>query len=223
MHTSATIKPGPTTLTPRWLKWTVCMALCTLLAACGFKLKGATPLPFDTIYTNITENSAFGARVRRAIIASSPHTRFVTDPQQAQVRLTQLANRQSLRELSINAEGQVEEYELNLEFTFQMTDSGGRLILPPTTLQSVREVPYDPSVLQAKQGEIGTLFLDMQQGLVDRIVRRITSPDVAEAFQSAAALPAEQMPETVEPASPDIDDDSGSPAFPSPLPGMGIY
>ncbi|QAA92855.1 LPS-assembly lipoprotein LptE [Pollutimonas thiosulfatoxidans] len=169
-----------------------CAALCLLLAACGFHLKGATPLPFTTIYTNIAENSEFGAALRRAIVASSPDTRFVAEPAQAEARLTQLANSQSLRELSLDAQGRVEEYELNLEFIFQLTDAQGHIVLPPTTLHSTREIPYDDSVVQAKQGEIGLVFKEMQQSLVDRIVRMLASPDVTSAYRQAATLPIDE-------------------------------
>src|SRR5690554_1317459 len=107
----------------------VVLGASVLLAACGFRLKGATPLPFTTLYTNIAENSAFGAAMRRAITASSPRTRIVADPTQAEVRLVQLANNQRLRELSIDAEGRVEDYELNLEFIFQLVDASGHLLI----------------------------------------------------------------------------------------------
>lgn len=180
--------------THRGLGRLACVALCMLLAACGFQLKGVSPLPFNTIYTNIAENSAFGAGMRRAIIASSPNTRFVSEPTGAQAKLIELANNQSLRELSIDAQGRVEEYELNLEFVFQLTDAKGRLILPPTTLRSTREIPYDDSVVQAKQGEITTVFQQMQQSLVDRVVRRLASPDVAEAFSNPEFLPVDERP-----------------------------
>lgn len=169
-----------------------CVALCVLLAACGFRIKGVSPLPFTTVYTNITENSAFGASMRRAVVASSPHTRFVDEPADAQVKLLQLSNNQSLHELSINAQGQVEEYELNLEFVFQLTDAQNHLLLPPTTIRSTREVPYDPNIVQAKQGEIATVFMEMQQSLVDRIVRLLTSPDVTEAFANAKSMPVDE-------------------------------
>jgi LPS-assembly lipoprotein len=181
------------------LRVLACIALCALLAACGFRLKGVAPLPFTTIYTNIAENSAFGAGLRRAIVASSPNTRFVTEPADAQARLTQVANTQSLRELSIDAQGQVEEYELNLEFIFQLTDAQGHVVLAPTTLRSTREVPYDPNVVQAKQGEIAAIFADMQQSLIDRVVRRLASPDVAEAFAEAEALPEKEEDDTAAP------------------------
>ncbi|OWT57421.1 LPS-assembly lipoprotein LptE [Candidimonas nitroreducens] len=172
-----------------WARGLACAALCALLTACGFRLRGPVPLPFDTVYTNITENSDFGARLRRALRASSPNLRFVDQIGDAQVRLIQIANNQSLRELSLNTQGLVEEYELNLSFVFELMDAKGHVLLPPTTLTSSQDLPYDPNQVQAKQGEIATLFLEMQKSLVDRIVRRLSSPDVIEAARKAQQEP----------------------------------
>src|SRR5690606_34251298 len=179
------------------------LTACTLLAACGFRLKGATPLPFDTLYTNIAKNSSFGAAMRRAIVASSPNTRFVEDPAQADARLIQLANNENLRQLSIDADGRVEEYELNLEFVFQLVDTKGHVILPPTTLRATREIPYDDNVVQAKQSEITTMFQQMQQSMVDRVVRHLTAPDVIQAYHNAESLPVEETPSNLAPVSND--------------------
>lgn len=174
---------------------------CVLLTACGFRLKGATPLPFNTLYTNIAENSAFGAAMRRAIVAASPNTRIVADPTQAEARLIQLANKQRLRELSIDADGRVEEYELNLEFSFQLLDAAGRVILAPTTLRATREIPYDDTMVQAKQSEITTVFAQMQQTMIDRVVRHLTAPDVIESFSNAEQQPMADAPADPEAAS----------------------
>ncbi|HLR77851.1 MAG TPA: LPS assembly lipoprotein LptE [Burkholderiaceae bacterium] len=183
-----------------WLQLGLCMALCLVLVACGFRLKGASPLPFDTLYTNIEENSPFGANLRRAIVASSPHTRFVSNPGDAEARLTQLANREQLRELSIDADGQVEEYELNLQFVFQLTDAHGRIVLPPTELRATREVPYDPDDSQAKHAEIRMVFEDMQESLIARIVRHLSAPDVTQAFQRVRQEPVpDRLQETLDP------------------------
>lgn len=173
----------------RRLALLVVLTGCALLAACGFKMKGVTPLPFDTLYTNIAENSSFGAAMRRAIVAASPKTRIVAAPADAQARLIQLANRQHRHELSIDADGRVEEYELTLEFVFQLVDANGHIILPTTSLRAVREVPYDDRMVQAKQSEITVVFQQMQQSMVDRVVRLLTAPDVAEAFATAEDQP----------------------------------
>jgi LPS-assembly lipoprotein len=189
------------------------LALCLVLAGCGFHLKGVAPLPFDTLYTNIPQNTEFGARMRRAVMASSPNTRFVAQPKEAQAKLIQLDDHQSLKELTIDANGQVEDYELVLVFVFEVTDAQNHLLLAPTTLRVVRDLPYDPSVVQAKQGEIASLFSEMRRTIVDRVVRHLTAPDVIKAYQNpdklpiaeglkdTAPLPANSTPETPTPWS----------------------
>ena len=181
--------------TPQRLGLLILLMLCVVAAGCGFHLKGESPLPFTTLYTNINDDSAFGSGLRRAILASSPGTRFVEKPSEAQATLTQLENRQSMRDLSIDARGRVEEYELNLVFTFQLTDAQYHLLLPPTTLRATRELPYDPDAVQAKQGEIGATYREMQQSLISLIVRRLSAPEVAQAFAKADQQPLAE-PET---------------------------
>lgn len=172
--------------------------LSLVLTACGFHLKGVSPLPFDTLYTNITDNSAFGANLRRTLSASSPQTRFVERPQEAEALLQQLSLNRNQREISINAKGQVEEYELQLTFVFELLDAKGRPILPPTTLNVIREVPYDAEAVQAKDSEIEMIFRDMEQSLINRIVRRLSSPDVASAYHFLRSQPEASSMEEME-------------------------
>ncbi|MGG4773949.1 hypothetical protein E4695_11170 [Alcaligenaceae bacterium 429] len=167
----------------------VCLMAVMLLSACGFKLKGATPLPFQVMYTNIPENSAFGSQLRRVLQANTPGLQFVNDPAQAQAQLIQLSNQRLTRELALDPKGQVEEYELTVRLQYQLSDASGHLIIPPTILQTVRDMPYNPDAVQAKQGEIATLFASMEQSLIDRLVRRLTAPDVAERFRNPDDLP----------------------------------
>lgn len=207
MHHSAL--PASSVFTARHsLRWLVAVGLLALLTACGFRLKGQTPLPFQTVYTNIAENSAFGAQLRRVIRATSPNTRFVEDPKEAQVRLTQLSLTRDLEEVSISVEGQVEEYELSVTIVFQLTDAEGHILLAPTTLSTTREIPYDSGALQAKQGEIGSLYVEMQQSLIDRMVRRITSPEVMKAYENADTLPIDES-QLQNDTAPVQDDDLG--------------
>lgn len=200
MHKIQSAPPArPLSGARHWARGLACAALCMLLAACGFHLRGAVQLPFSTVYTNIAQNSEFGARLRRALAASSPGLRFVDRATEAQVRLIQLANNQSLRELSLNAQGLVEEYELNLSFVFELVDAHGHILLPPTTLTSSEDLPYDPTQVQAEQSEITTMFQEMQKSLVDRVVRRLSSPDVLDAARKAQLLPIEKNPRATSP------------------------
>lgn len=168
-----------------WLLRGACLALFMLLSACGFALRGVTPMPFDTLYVGIPDNSQFGADVRRSLRAASPNTKLVESPKEAQAIFQQVADTRTLREVSLNAQGRVEEYELGINYTFRLIDNKGRALIPDTTLSIYREMPYDDQVVQAKQGQIDTLYKAMQRDLVSRVLRRMTAPDVRRAFENA--------------------------------------
>ena len=165
----------------RWLA----LSLVIVLSACGFQLQGQAPLPFDTLYISVPQNSQFGADLRRAVRASSPDTIIVEDPTETfQAQLQQISETRSAREISLNAQGGVEEYELTLVYVFRIVDPNGDNILPPTTLVAVRDMPFDDRVVQAKEGEQATLFKQMQKSLIARVMRRISAPDVAQRYQN---------------------------------------
>ena len=180
-----------------------------VLASCGFRMQGETPLPFKTMSITIPENTQFGADIRRAIKASSPNTQIIElddlnkafqdlDKNDAQAvasanlskvsllststeaQLQQVSEIRNARAVSLNAQGKVEEFELTLQYTIRLIDSKGQVILPDTTFTAVRQMPYDDRFAQAFATEQATMFKDMQKGLVSRIMRRITSQDVTE-------------------------------------------
>lgn len=173
-----------------FFRWLLLMLAVPLLASCGFQMQGETPLPFDRLSVTIPENSQFGADVRRAIRAVSPNTTIVAsgaalrgEKPSYQAQLQQVNVTYNTRQVSLNAQGRVEEYELTLAFTFRLVNARNEVILPDTTLVAVRDLPYDDNVVQAKEGEMQTLFNTMFKSLVDRLVRRITAPDVAQAYE----------------------------------------
>jgi len=157
------------------------LALVLMLAACGFQMRGETPLPFKTLYINIPDNTRFGANVRRSLRAASPDTIQTEAPQEAEAILQQINDHRDLREVSLNAQGRVEEYELSIHFTFRLIDAKGHAIIPDTTLTAYQQMPYDDQVMQAKENQIKMLYDTMQQSLVSRLLRRLTATDVREA------------------------------------------
>lgn len=176
------------------LRSACCLALVSFLTACGFALRGVTPMPFDTLYVGLPTNTQFGADVRRALRAASPNTQLVDTPKKAQAILQQVREERTLREVSLNAQGRVEEYELGINFTFRLIDAQGRALIPDTTLSIFREMPYDDQIVQAKEGQIETLYRSMQRDLVSRLLRRLTAPDVKRAMEEAKTAPTPDTP-----------------------------
>lgn len=170
------------------LRWFVLLVIATLLAACGFRMQGRTPLPFETLYVSIPDNTQFGADIRRAIKAASPQTIIIDSASESyQAQLQQINETRTAREVSLNAQGRVEEYELTLTYSFRIVAANKELILPDTTLVVQRNLPFDDRVIQAKEVEQATLFKQMQSSLVSRIMRRISAPDVADRFAKVQA------------------------------------
>ncbi|MGS1009987.1 LPS-assembly lipoprotein LptE [Achromobacter anxifer] len=196
---------GQQTHSPRqsWLLRGACLALFMLLSACGFALRGVTPMPFETLYVGIPDYTQFGADVRRALRAASPNTKIVATPKEAQAILQQVSDTRSLREVSLNAQGRVEEYELGINYTFRLIDAKGRALIPDTTLSIYREMPYDDQVVQAKQGQIDTLYKTMQRDLVSRLLRRMTAPEVRKAFENAEQRAEDGETPLYDPTAPD--------------------
>jgi len=182
MHIAAHCPPQTRS---RWWLLAAGLATVMLLAACGFALRGVAPLPFSTFYIGLGDNTRFGAEVRRSIQAASPDTRIVPKASEADAILQVVKNERTLREVSLNAQGRVEEYELGINFTFRVITSKGVAILPDTTLSVYRDMPYDDQVLQAKEIQTENLYESMQQALVERLIRRLTAPEVHTAYKKA--------------------------------------
>ena len=191
--------------------------MTVLLAGCGFKMQGVTPMPFDSLAITIPQNSQFGADVRRAIRAASPGIviiepsaakpivtgeKLVIDPKTIpQARLEQISEVRNSRIVSLNARGKPEEFELTLVYTFRLVNAKNQILLPNTTLSAARAMPFDERVVQAKEGEAVTLYRDMQKSLVARMMRRLTAPDIKQRWDMLqASTPAEQ--ENIDVATP---------------------
>lgn len=160
-----------------------CISLVLLIQACGFRLQGASPLPFNKLYTNISLNSSFGAQLERMLVANTPGLTFVAERDEAQASLIQLQNRRITRDVALDPQGNVEEYQLNLQFRFELQDSEGRKILSPTTLVITRYLPNDPDATQAKESERASMYASMEEDLIERLSRHLTAPDVSSRFE----------------------------------------
>ncbi|MEQ4619525.1 MAG: LPS assembly lipoprotein LptE [Corticimicrobacter sp.] len=161
------------------------LALLLSLAACGFTMRGTTPLPFDTLYVGVPDNTLFGAQLRRAIRAASPGTRLVTEPNKADARLQQIQRSQAQREVSLDPNGRVEEYELSVFYIFRLTDKAGQPLIPDITLSASQDMPYSDEIVQAKEGEMTLLYRSLEESLIGRLINRLTAPDVKAAAQAA--------------------------------------
>lgn len=159
------------------------LMLSLLLAGCGFKMRGQTDLPFTSIYSNISSNSSFGIYIYRLLKASSPKTVMVDNPQQAELIITQLALNRTRTEVSLDADGAVEEYELGLTFQFSVSDLAGNVLIEPTVLTASQLLPYDEKEASAKAAEMVLIYNNMEKSIANRLYRRITSEELINRYR----------------------------------------
>jgi LPS-assembly lipoprotein len=143
------------------------------LAACGFQLRGTASLPFDTVFVpNATTGIALD--IKRSIQAGT-NARGVDDAKSA-AALLQFSEESRRKEiLSLTAAGRVNEYRLFYRVGFRVSDGKGGDYLPPVTIQLFRDMTYDDSQVLAKEAEEQLLFRDMQQDMVQQVLRRIAT------------------------------------------------
>ena len=144
------------------------------LGACGFQLRGAYPLPFETLAITLPEESELYAVLKRAIVAGSS-ARVVTSPEQAQATLIVLADNQAKNILSITAAGRAREFQLVRSFAFRVTNKEGRDWLPASQIILRRDVSFNDDLVLSKESEEALLWRDIQNDLVQQVLRRLAA------------------------------------------------
>ncbi len=114
----------------------LCLALCLLLAACGFKLRGpeSVGLPTDAVYLNIGGSGDIGREVEEQLQLTDV---TLTETAKAADYIIRLSNHRYDREvLSVSPRtGKVQEYELILRTTLTITTPAGETVHDRTQRQ----------------------------------------------------------------------------------------
>ena len=160
----------------RSLRFAAATALVSgALAACGFALRQAPKMHFQTVQLKgFAANSPLAQELRQNIDAS-PDTRVVDSAAQAQVVLEALADSRDRGVVGTTATGLVREFELRMRFKFQLQTQGGKELIAPTELTQTRDLSYNEGVALAKQYEEANQFKAMQSDIVAQVMRRLAA------------------------------------------------
>jgi LPS-assembly lipoprotein len=153
------------------------LVLALLLSACGFQLRGAQPLPFTSIYIGSPESSEVGAGLKRNIRALGS-TQIVDTPQEAQAVFTTIGEAKEKQILSVSGTGRVREFQLRYRLAFRVHDLKGREFIPSSEIVLVRTISFSDEVVLAKEREEELLYRDMQNDMVQQLMRRLASTKV---------------------------------------------
>ena len=153
------------------------LASAAWLTGCGFALRQAPRLGFDSIYLALPEASALGLELRRQL-AGLDGLRLITDPaqrEQAQVILESPGDQRQRVVVSTTAAGEVREVTLRLRFAFRATDANGRELLPRIELERQIDQSWSETAALSKEQEAAMLYASMQSDIVQQVLVRLAS------------------------------------------------
>lgn len=146
----------------------------SLLAGCGFQLRGAYSLPYESLYLSMPEYSDLGAGLKRAIRASGS-TRLAETADDAQARFVPSADAREKVILSLSGTGRVRELRLRWRYSYRIVDAKARDLVPIGEIELTRDMTYDDSNVLSKEQEEVLLWRDMQGDMVQQIMRRLAA------------------------------------------------
>jgi LPS-assembly lipoprotein len=167
------------------LRIVLALLMAAVVAGCGFQLRGSNSnLPYKTLYISLPETADVRIWMQRYIKATG-QTQIVDNAKEAEAVFQQLQDSRVKTILSVNSQGRVSEYRLQLNYRFRVVDAKGRELVGPNEINLSRDISYSDSNILAKDLEEGLLWRDMNNDLVNQIVRRLSlikpkNPDLDE-------------------------------------------
>ena len=156
------------TISRRSLLTLACSAV--LLSACGFQLRGQQDYAFKRLAIVGGTPEMLG-RLQRVVEGGSDTV--VVKASEKPDAILSLAGGTGMKTLSLNAQGVVQEYELDYNLGYSMVGADGTVLIPPSTIALNRALTYSDQYTLAKGTEAQTLFRDMQFDAVDQLTRRL--------------------------------------------------
>jgi LPS-assembly lipoprotein len=147
-----------------------------LISGCGFHLEGRVPLPQSMRHPYIEapdQQSDFVQSLRRQMLIAGAHP--VDSPTRASAVVDILYDNVVPEQvLSVSAQNRPTEYEVTYTVRFSVT-AGGKELLAPQQVSSMRSYSFDENLLLAKEHEEAILQQAMGQDLADIVMRQLAS------------------------------------------------
>lgn len=148
--------------------------LTALVAGCGFQLRGAYSLPYESLYVSGADYSPVIAGLKRAIRASGS-ARLADTAQDAQATFMPTIEAKDTVTLSYSSSGRAREKRLRYLYGYRVVDGKGRDLVLPSQVELYRDLTYADSDVLAKTQEEELLWRDMESDLVQQLMRRLAA------------------------------------------------
>ncbi|MFM8577123.1 MAG: LPS assembly lipoprotein LptE [Limnohabitans sp.] len=147
-----------------------------VLTGCGFQLRQTGEYPFKTLYAGFSTTTQLGAELSRQLRGTG-RIELLTEAKQAQqadVILDILQEQRQRVVVGTNASGQVRELQLRMTIRFRLRSPEGVEWIEPSELYQQRDLSFNETAALSKEIEEAMLYRDMQNDIVQQIVRRLS-------------------------------------------------
>ncbi len=151
----------------------LCLGLlaASLLAGCGFQLRGQALLPFTAAHIEAARGSVLAEGLRRSLSGQGKLAER-SEGAPVRVRLTGEGREKSI--LSLSGAGKVREYRLEYRVDLSVFDAAGKELIAPTQIYLTREYSYNDEQVLAKEREEATLYRAMEQEAARQVLHRLS-------------------------------------------------
>ncbi len=154
------------------------LALSLLQTGCGFKLRGEQNFAFDSIAVAAAQNGPVAQELRRVLGNRLREATPVAGPASPQVTLDVISEQREKTVVGVNAAGQVREFQLRIRVTFRLRSAEGKELIADNEILQQRDISFNESASLAKEAEEGLLYRDMQNDIVQQVLRRLAAASV---------------------------------------------
>jgi LPS-assembly lipoprotein len=148
--------------------------LALQLAACGFHLRGSTPLPAEMSVTYIHGTGEFDSLYddfRTAL--ESRGVRVTQDRGEATAVLDILENNTDKDVLTVDLSGKVLEFRISQNIHFEVAAADGQLLVDQQSITRSRDFKFDRNDVLGKERESELIRKDLQRDVVNLAMLRI--------------------------------------------------
>ena len=151
--------------------WLVLLMSASLIA-CGFHLRGAADITFSSIHLQ-GSTLIISKNLKKMLTLNG--VKVLDSAENAELLLELVGEENEKRILSLSGSGKVNEFELYYRVHYRTRLAGDALWSQVQTVEARRDYSYSDTELLAKQGEEKRLNEDMQNSVLNNLIRRLSA------------------------------------------------
>ena len=141
-------------------------------SACGYRLRGAVNLPYQTVYISGTMSAELRQYLSRGIEVGT-NAKLVDQAKDAELMIEIVQDAYSKQILSYNSAGQITAYRLINLVKFRVMDNKGNELIADSDVYLTRDMDFSISTILAAEMMELELITSMRQDISAQILRRI--------------------------------------------------